>query len=153
MSTTTRTLAFLSASLLAAAASAQEPRKVSDAWTIEAITSNARLAADWMTANPKKHKPLDWTYGAFYAGVTALGLSDPALPYLDLIRQARDTFPDLPLAAYNVSGEYSMLKAAARLGWLDEKRVALECLTAIKRAGADMIITYFAKEFARSVGR
>jgi len=73
----------------------------------------------------------------------------PALPYLDIIRQARDTFPDLPLAAYNVSGEYSMLKAAARLGWLDEKRVALESLTAIKRAGADMILTYWAKDAAR----
>lgn len=73
----------------------------------------------------------------------------PALPYLDIIRQARDAFPDLPLAAYNVSGEYSMLKAAARLGWLDEKRVALESLTAIKRAGADMILTYWAKDAAR----
>ncbi len=73
----------------------------------------------------------------------------PALPYLDIIRQARDAFPDLPLAAYNVSGEYSMLKAAARLGWLDEKRVALESLIAIKRAGADMILTYWAKDAAR----
>lgn len=73
----------------------------------------------------------------------------PALPYLDVIRQARDSFPDMPLAAYNVSGEYSMLKAAARLGWLDEKRVALESLTAIKRAGADMILTYWAKDAAR----
>ena len=73
----------------------------------------------------------------------------PALPYLDIIRQARDTFPQLPLAAYNVSGEYSMLKAAARLGWLDEKRVALESLTAIKRAGANMILTYWAKDAAR----
>jgi porphobilinogen synthase len=73
----------------------------------------------------------------------------PALPYLDIIRQARDTFPDLPLAAYNVSGEYSMLKAAARLGWLDEKRVALESLTAIKRAGADLILTYWAKDAAQ----
>ena len=73
----------------------------------------------------------------------------PALPYLDIIRQARDSFPDLPLAAYNVSGEYSMLKAAARLGWLDEKRVALESLTAIKRAGADIILTYWAKDAAR----
>ncbi|MCB0153356.1 MAG: porphobilinogen synthase [Anaerolineae bacterium] len=73
----------------------------------------------------------------------------PALPYLDIIRQARDRFPDLPLAAYNVSGEYSMLKAAARLGWLDEKRVALESLTAIKRAGADLILTYWAKDAAR----
>jgi porphobilinogen synthase len=73
----------------------------------------------------------------------------PALPYLDIIRQARDTFPELPLAAYNVSGEYSMLKAAARLDWLDEKRVALESLTAIKRAGADMILTYWAKDAAK----
>jgi len=73
----------------------------------------------------------------------------PALPYLDIIRQARNTFPDMPLAAYNVSGEYSMLKAAAKLGWLDEKRVALESLTAIKRAGADMILTYWAKDAAR----
>jgi len=73
----------------------------------------------------------------------------PALPYLDVIRMARDTFPALPLAAYNVSGEYSMLKAAARLGWLDEKRTALESLTAIKRAGAGIILTYWAKEAAR----
>jgi len=73
----------------------------------------------------------------------------PALPYLDIIRQARDTFPEIPLAAYNVSGEYSMLKAAAKLGWLDEKRVALESLLAIKRAGADMILTYWAKDAAR----
>ena len=73
----------------------------------------------------------------------------PALPYLDIIRQARETFQGLPLAAYNVSGEYSMLKAAGRLGWLDEKKVALESLTAIKRAGADVIITYWAKDAAR----
>jgi len=73
----------------------------------------------------------------------------PALPYLDVICQARDRFPDMPLAAYNVSGEYSMLKAASRLGWLDEKRVAMESLTAIKRAGADMILTYWAKDAAR----
>lgn len=72
----------------------------------------------------------------------------PALPYLDIIRQARDQFPELPLAAYNVSGEYSMLKAAGQLGWLDEKRVALESLVAIKRAGADMILTYWAKDAA-----
>ena len=73
----------------------------------------------------------------------------PALPYLDVIRMARDRFPELPLAAYNVSGEYSMLKAAARLGWLDEKRTALESLTAIKRAGANIILTYWAKDAAR----
>jgi porphobilinogen synthase len=73
----------------------------------------------------------------------------PALAYLDIIRQMRDHFPELPLAAYNVSGEYSMLKAAAANGWLDERRTALEVLTAIKRAGADMIITYHAKDAAR----
>lgn len=73
----------------------------------------------------------------------------PALPYLDVIRQARDRYPALPLAAYNVSGEYSMLKAAARMGWLEEKRVALECLTAIKRAGANIILTYWAKDAVR----
>ena len=73
----------------------------------------------------------------------------PALAYLDIIRQARDTFSELPLAAYNVSGEYSMLKAAARLGWLEERRVALESLIAIKRAGADIILTYWAKDAAR----
>jgi porphobilinogen synthase len=73
----------------------------------------------------------------------------PAFPYLDVIRQARDRFPSLPLAAYNVSGEYSMLKAAAQLGWLDEKKTALESLVAIKRAGADMILTYWAKDAVR----
>jgi len=73
----------------------------------------------------------------------------PALAYLDIIRQTREHFPELPLAAYNVSGEYSMVKAAARNGWIDEKRVALEILTGIKRAGADFIITYHAKDAAR----
>jgi len=73
----------------------------------------------------------------------------PALPYLDIIRQTRDHFPELPLAAYNVSGEYAMVKAAAANGWLDEERVALEVLTGIKRAGADLIITYHAKDAAR----
>jgi porphobilinogen synthase len=69
----------------------------------------------------------------------------PALAYLDIIRRVRERF-DLPLAAYNVSGEYSMVKAAARNGWLDEQKIALEILTAIKRAGAEMILTYFAKD-------
>ena len=68
----------------------------------------------------------------------------PALPYLDIIRQLRDQFPELPLAAYNVSGEYAMLKAAAANGWLDEERAVLETLIGIKRAGADLIITYHA---------
>jgi len=73
----------------------------------------------------------------------------PALPYLDIIRQTRDNFPQLPLAAYNVSGEYAMVKAAAANGWLDEERVVLELLTGIKRAGADIIITYHAKDATR----
>jgi porphobilinogen synthase len=71
----------------------------------------------------------------------------PALAYLDLIRQSRDRFP-LPIAAYNVSGEYSMVKAAAERGWIDGARVTQEILTSIKRAGADLIITYHAMEFA-----
>lgn len=72
----------------------------------------------------------------------------PALPYLDIIRGVKDAYPELPCAAYNVSGEYAMLKAAASQGWLDERSVVLETLTAIKRAGADLIITYHAKEAA-----
>jgi len=72
----------------------------------------------------------------------------PALAYLDVIRQVRNTF-NHPLAAYNVSGEYAMVKAAAQRGWLDEKRMVLEILTAIKRAGADIILTYHAKELAQ----
>ena len=72
----------------------------------------------------------------------------PALPYLDIIYRAKQEF-DLPLAAYNVSGEYSMIKAAAQRGWLDEEKIMLETLAAIKRAGADIIITYWAKDAAR----
>ena len=71
----------------------------------------------------------------------------PALAYLDVIREARQRF-DAPIAAYNVSGEYAMVKAAARAGWLDERAAALESLTAIKRAGADLIVTYHAKDAA-----
>src|SRR5579859_1639583 len=71
----------------------------------------------------------------------------PATAYLDIVRRVRDSF-DLPLAAYNVSGEYSMVKAAAANGWIDERKVTLEILTGIKRAGADMILTYHAKDAA-----
>ncbi|MBA3692587.1 MAG: porphobilinogen synthase, partial [Acidobacteria bacterium] len=74
----------------------------------------------------------------------------PALAYLDVIRRAKENF-NLPIAAYNVSGEYSMIKAAAEKGWIDGERVMLETLTAIKRAGADVIITYFAKEAVRLI--
>ena len=74
----------------------------------------------------------------------------PALPYLDVLARARERF-DLPLAAYNVSGEYAMLKAAAANGWIDERAAMLETLTSIKRAGADLILTYFAKDAARAL--
>jgi porphobilinogen synthase len=71
----------------------------------------------------------------------------PALPYLDVIRAARERF-DLPLGAYNVSGEYAMVKAAAASGWLDEQAAAIESLTAIKRAGADIVISYWTRDLA-----
>ena len=69
----------------------------------------------------------------------------PGLPYLDIIRQLRDGF-DVPIAAYNVSGEYSMVKAAAQNGWIDDQRMVLEMMTSFKRAGADIILTYFAED-------
>lgn len=72
----------------------------------------------------------------------------PALPYLDIICKLRESC-DLPIAAYNVSGEYSMIKAAERLGWMDGQRAMMESLISIKRAGADIILTYFAKDAAR----
>jgi porphobilinogen synthase len=72
----------------------------------------------------------------------------PALPYLDIIRRVKDEF-QWPVAAYSVSGEYAMVKAAAQMGWIDEKRLAMEILVSIKRAGADMILTYFAKDAAK----
>src|SRR5512138_430992 len=72
----------------------------------------------------------------------------PGLPYLDIIREMRDAF-DLPIAVYNVSGEYSMIKAAAKMGWIDEDRIIMETMLSFKRAGADLILTYHAKEVAR----
>jgi porphobilinogen synthase len=75
----------------------------------------------------------------------------PALAYLDVVRRVKERF-EVPLAAYNVSGEYAMVKAAAARGWLDERRTMLELLVAIRRAGADMILTYFAKDAARLLG-
>jgi porphobilinogen synthase len=73
----------------------------------------------------------------------------PALPYLDVVHAVKTAYPDVPLAAYNVSGEYAMLKAAVARGWLDERRAVLEALTSIRRAGADMTITYYAKDVVR----
>jgi len=75
----------------------------------------------------------------------------PALPYLDIIAAARDRF-DLPLAAYQVSGEFAMIEAAARNGWIERERVILESLTSIRRAGASIILTYYAKEAAKLLG-
>jgi porphobilinogen synthase len=89
---------------------------------------------------------LDYTEGADILMVK------PALPYLDILKQVRDRF-DLPLAAYHVSGEYAMIKAAAEKGWIDERRVMLETLTSIKRAGADIIITYYAQEAVRALSQ
>jgi porphobilinogen synthase len=77
----------------------------------------------------------------------------PALAYLDIVRQTRDQFPDMPLVVYNVSGEYAMAKAAAAAGWLDERSVVLELLTGMKRAGADLIITYHAMDVAQWLTR
>src|SRR5262245_12125557 len=74
----------------------------------------------------------------------------PALPYLDIIARARERF-DIPIAAYQVSGEYSMIEAAARAGWIDRERIILESVTAIKRAGADILITYYAMELAKII--
>jgi porphobilinogen synthase len=76
----------------------------------------------------------------------------PALSYLDIISDVKDSF-DVPVAAYNVSGEYSLVKAAGRLGWIDEERLMMEVLTSIKRAGADLILTYFAKDAAKVLNR
>ncbi len=75
----------------------------------------------------------------------------PALSYLDIISDVREQF-DLPVAAYNVSGEFAMVKAAAKMGWVDEERITMEILTSIKRAGADIILTYHAKDAARALG-
>jgi porphobilinogen synthase len=87
---------------------------------------------------------LDYSEGADFLMVK------PATAYLDILKTVRDRF-ELPLAAYHVSGEYAMIKAAAERGWIDERRVMLETLTSIRRAGADIIITYYAQEAARAL--
>ncbi len=76
----------------------------------------------------------------------------PALAYLDIIQQIRQ-YTNLPVVAYNVSGEYSMIKAASQRGWIDENKVVLETLTSMKRAGADLILTYFAKQVAQQLSK
>lgn len=87
---------------------------------------------------------LDYSEGADFLMVK------PATPYLDILKTLRDRF-DLPLAAYHVSGEYAMIKAAAEKGWIDEQRVMMETLTSIKRAGADLILTYYAREAVKAL--
>jgi porphobilinogen synthase len=74
----------------------------------------------------------------------------PAVPYLDIVRMVKDRF-DLPVAAYHVSGEYAMIKAAAERGWIDEQRVMLETLLCCRRAGADLVLSYYAKEAASAL--
>ncbi len=116
---------------------AESPPKFGDRATYQMDPPNAREAL--------RETALDVAEGADMVMVK------PALPYLDIIKAVRETF-GLPTAAYNVSGEYSMIKAAGRAGWLDEKKAALEALVSIKRAGADFILTYHAVEAARWLG-
>lgn len=113
---------------------AESPPKFGDRRTYQMDPPNAREAL--------REAAMDIQEGADIVMVK------PALPYLDIIKTIKETF-DCPVAAYNVSGEYSMVKAAAELGWMDEKQVALEVLTSIKRAGADIILTYWAKQAAK----
>jgi porphobilinogen synthase len=113
---------------------AQSPPQFGDRHSYQMDPANAREAM--------REAKLDVEEGADMLMVK------PALAYLDIVRRVRETF-DLPLAAYNVSGEYSMVKAAAARGWLDERKVVLEALTGIKRAGADLILTYHAKDAAK----
>lgn len=114
---------------------AESPPKFGDRRTHQMDPSNIREAL--------RETELDVNEGADMLMVK------PAFPYLDVLHRVHVAHPELPLVAYNVSGEYSMIKAAAANGWLDERAVTLETLTGIKRAGADLIITYHAKEAAR----
>ena len=113
---------------------AESPPKFGDRKSHQMDPANAREAL--------REASLDIQEGA------DLLMVKPALPYLDILQRVSQAFPHMPLAAYNVSGEYSMLKAAAANGWLDERTVVLETLTGIKRAGAELILTYHAKEAA-----
>lgn len=114
---------------------AESPPQVGDRRSHQMDPANAREAL--------REARMDLDQGA------DLLMVKPAIPYLDVIRRVRQAFPEAPLAAYNVSGEYAMVKAATRQGWLDERGVVLELLTGIKRAGADLILSYHAKDAAR----
>jgi porphobilinogen synthase len=113
---------------------AESPPKFGDRKSHQMDPANAREAL--------REAELDVSEGADMLMVK------PALPYLDVIQRVHNQFPQMPLGAYNVSGEYSMIKAAAERGWLDERKTVLEALTGIKRAGADLILTYHAKDAA-----
>lgn len=115
---------------------AESPPKFGDRRTYQMDPPNRREAI--------KEVALDIEEGADIVMVK------PAMCYLDIVSDVRDTF-DVPVAAYNVSGEYSMVKAAAKLGWIDEKKVVMELLTSIKRAGADLILTYFAVDAVKAL--
>jgi porphobilinogen synthase len=117
---------------------AESPPKFGDRKSHQMDPANAREAL--------REAALDMAEGADMLMVK------PALPYLDVIQRVRQAHPEIPLAAYNVSGEYAMLKAAAINGWLDERSAVLEALTGIRRAGADLIVTYHAKDAARWIG-
>jgi porphobilinogen synthase len=114
---------------------AESPPKFGDRKTHQMDSANVREAL--------RETALDVAEGADMLMVK------PALPYLDVVQRVRQAHTELPLVAYNVSGEYAMIKAASATGWLDERAVTLEALTSIKRAGADLIITYHAKDAAR----
>jgi len=114
---------------------AESPPKFGDRKTHQMDPANVREAL--------RETTLDVAEG------TDMLMVKPALPYLDVLYRVRQAHPEVPLVAYNVSGEYSMVKAAAANGWLDECKVVLEALTGIKRAGADLIITYHAKDATR----
>lgn len=105
-----------------------------------------QMAPDAVAETALREVELDLSEGADIIMVK------PALAYLDIVRLVHDSFPEVPLATYNVSGEYSMIKAAAAQGWIDEKRVVLETLLAMTRAGAGIILTYWAKDVAYSIG-
>lgn len=124
----TYTLSGLTIALLALTSGAQDACKVSDAWTLEALSYTARLTADWMTAHPKKHNTRDWTYGAFYAGISALGLSDPTLPYLDQIRELGKTNTWTPLARTYHADDHCIGQSWLELAAFDNNPVYAEHL-------------------------
>src|SRR4030043_101388 len=114
--------------------------------------SHAKAGADMVAPSDMMDGRVEAIRFALIEGGADIVMVKPALAYLDIISDVKDAF-DVPVAAYNVSGEYSLVKAAGKLGWIDEKRVMMEILTSIKRAGATLILTYFAKEAAKLLNK